>query len=227
MRCGACCHVILFSLLPETLASSSLTWSTALLDRRYCDFALSVDGSTFRSCQHPFSTSSPGRAVWLTGPAVCLLSVEIPLKDDDAILGLCLIRRGNTRQLGTMGGDINMTITGWKVKDVRFPTSLDKTGSDAMNAARDYSAAYCILETDSEYVGHGMTFSIGRGNDLVCAAIDHVADRIKGRTLSSLTARWGKTWRHLVNDSHLRWIGPEQGVIHLALGSVMNAIWDL
>ncbi|KXX81542.1 L-galactonate dehydratase [Madurella mycetomatis] len=120
-----------------------------------------------------------------------------------------------------------ITITGWVTRDVRFPTSLDKTGSDAMNAAGDYSAAYCILQTDSAHSGHGMTFTIGRGNDIVCAAINHVADRIKGRTLSSLVAHWGKTWRHLVNDSQLRWIGPEKGVIHLALGAVVNAIWDL
>lgn len=71
------------------------------------------------------------------------------------------------------------------------------------------------------------TFTIGRGNDIVCKAIDNVADRIKGRTLSSLVANWGQTWRHLVSDSQLRWIGPEKGVIHLALGAVVNAIWDL
>ncbi|KAF2443041.1 enolase C-terminal domain-like protein [Karstenula rhodostoma CBS 690.94] len=120
-----------------------------------------------------------------------------------------------------------VTITGVETRDVRFPTSLDKTGSDAMNAAGDYSAAYAILKTDSEFKGHGMTFTIGRGNEIVCAAIEHLADRIKGRTLESLVENWGKTWRHLVNDSQLRWIGPEKGVIHLALGAVVNAIWDL
>ncbi|KAK2599238.1 hypothetical protein N8I77_011008 [Diaporthe amygdali] len=123
---------------------------------------------------------------------------------------------------------LDITITGWTTRDVRFPTSLDKTGSDAMNAAGDYSSAYCILTTsDANFTGHGMTFTIGRGNDIVCAAINHVADRIKGKKLSDLVANWGKTWRHLVNDSQLRWIGPEKGVIHLALGAVVNAIWDL
>jgi L-galactonate dehydratase len=96
-----------------------------------------------------------------------------------------------------------------------------------MNAAGDYSAAYCILTTDSPHAGHGMTFTIGRGNEIVCAAITLVANRVKGRTLESLVENWGKTWRHLVNDSQLRWIGPEKGVIHLALGAVVNAIWDL
>ena len=119
------------------------------------------------------------------------------------------------------------TITSYTSRDVRFPTSLDKTGSDAMNAAGDYSSAYCILNTDGPYTGHGMTFTIGRGNEIVCAAILTIADRIHGRTLESLVEDWGKTWRYLVNDSQLRWIGPEKGVIHLALGAVVNAIWDL
>ena len=96
-----------------------------------------------------------------------------------------------------------------------------------MNAAGDYSAAYCILHTDSKYEGHGMTFTIGRGNEIVCQAISLLADRIKGKKLDELVSNWGKTWRYLVSDSQLRWIGPEKGVIHLALGSVVNAIWDL
>ncbi|RPB00212.1 L-galactonate dehydratase [Choiromyces venosus 120613-1] len=118
-------------------------------------------------------------------------------------------------------------IIGYESRDVRFPTSLDKTGSDAMNEAGDYSAAYCILKTDGAYSGHGMTFTIGRGNDIVCRAIEQVAQRIANRSLESLTADMGKTWRWLVSDSQLRWIGPEKGVIHLALGAVVNALWDL
>ncbi|SMY24010.1 unnamed protein product [Zymoseptoria tritici ST99CH_1A5] len=123
--------------------------------------------------------------------------------------------------------DKMVTITSITTRDVRFPTSLDKTGSDAMNAAGDYSAAYCILHTDSPHSGHGMTFTIGRGNEIVCHAIAALSERVKGRTLSSLVEDWGKTWRFLVADSQLRWIGPEKGVIHLALGAVVNAIWDL
>ncbi|KAI9774521.1 MAG: L-galactonate dehydratase [Geoglossum simile] len=116
-----------------------------------------------------------------------------------------------------------VTITGFLTRD----TSLDRTGSDAMNPACDYSAAYCILETDSVFRGHGMTFTIGRGNDIVCKAIEAIADRARGKTLELLTTDWGETWRYLVSDSQLRWIGPEKGVIHLALGAVVNAIWDL
>ena len=80
-----------------------------------------------------------------------------------------------------------------------------------MNAAGDYSAAYCIIRTDSKYSGHGMTFTIGRGNELVCEAIPLLFERVKGKKLEDLVADWGKTWRYLVSDSHLRWIGPEKG----------------
>ncbi|KAG9622221.1 enolase C-terminal domain-like protein, partial [Aureobasidium melanogenum] len=120
-----------------------------------------------------------------------------------------------------------VTITKATTRDVRFPTSLDKTGSDAMNAAGDYSAAYCILHTDSEFSGHGMTFTIGRGNEIVCQAISLLAARVEEKKLEDLVSNWGQTWRYLVSDSQLRWIGPEKGVIHLALGAVVNAIWDL
>ncbi|KAH8690759.1 mandelate racemase/muconate lactonizing enzyme family protein [Talaromyces proteolyticus] len=118
-------------------------------------------------------------------------------------------------------------ITGFVTRDVRFPTSLDKTGSDAMNAAGDYSSAYCIIKTDSQHEGHGMTFTIGRGNEIVCAAISTIASLVVGKDLDEITADWGKTWRYLVSDSQLRWIGPEKGVIHLALGAVVNGLWDL
>jgi len=121
----------------------------------------------------------------------------------------------------------SVVITGFVSKDVRFPTSLDGTGSDVMSGAVDFSSAYCILKTNSPYEGHGMTFTIGRGNEIVCAAIDMLAPLIVNRSLSSLTANMGKTWRYLVSDSQMRWVGPEKGVTHLALAAVVNALWDL
>ncbi|KAI5820084.1 L-galactonate dehydratase [Pyronema omphalodes] len=120
-----------------------------------------------------------------------------------------------------------ITITSAISRDIRFPTSLTKDGSDAMNESGDYSSAFCILSTSSNIQGHGMTFTIGRGNSLVCSAIEFLAARIIGRTLQELIQDMGKTWRYLVSDSQLRWIGPEKGVIHLALGAVVNAVWDL
>ncbi|KAG9711756.1 hypothetical protein KCU73_g1881, partial [Aureobasidium melanogenum] len=81
-----------------------------------------------------------------------------------------------------------VTITKATTRDVRFPTSLDKTGSDAMNAAGDYSAAYCILHTDSDFSGHGMTFTIGRGNEIVCQAISLLAARVEGKKLEDLVS---------------------------------------
>jgi L-fuconate dehydratase len=96
-----------------------------------------------------------------------------------------------------------------------------------MNTNCDYSAAYVSLYTDSNLVGHGMTFTIGRGNDIVCQAIRAVAGRIANKEIESLFADMGKTWDYLVGDPQLRWIGPEKGVIHIATGAVDNALWDL
>jgi L-galactonate dehydratase len=113
------------------------------------------------------------------------------------------------------------------ILDLRFPTSLDDSGSDAMNGAPNYSAAYLVLKTTSKLKGHGFAFTIGRGNDLVCEAVTQVAERLVGKSLVELTEDMGKTWRHLVSDSQLRWIGPEKGVIHLGLSTCVNALWDL
>lgn len=119
-------------------------------------------------------------------------------------------------------------ISGCRVIDVRFPTSLMLDGSDAMNPDPDYSAAYVVLDTDRPGLsGHGLTFTIGRGNDICCAAIRAVAARLVGVDLDWIQEDPGRMWRHLVGDSQLRWIGPEKGVIHLATGAVVNAVWDL
>ena len=122
-----------------------------------------------------------------------------------------------------------ITITGLTARDIRFPTSRNLDGSDAMNPDPDYSAAYCILHTDSPVglEGHGLTFTIGRGNELCVAAINALAPLVVGKTLDSFTANMGAFWRMITGDSQLRWIGPEKGVIHLATGAVVNAVWDL
>ncbi|MDQ4128335.1 MAG: L-fuconate dehydratase [Actinomycetota bacterium] len=120
-----------------------------------------------------------------------------------------------------------ITITGVVARDVRFPTSENLDGSDAMNQAPDYSAAYVILKTDSNLEGHGLTFTIGRGNELCVAAIDALAPLVVGRTLESFAEDMGAFWRHVTGDSQLRWVGPEKGVIHLATAAVVNAVWDL
>jgi len=119
------------------------------------------------------------------------------------------------------------TITNLVVRDIRFPTSRQLDGSDAMNPDPDYSAAYVILETDGPHQGHGLTFTIGRGNEIVVAAIRALAPLIVGRSLASITTNLGEFWRHITGDSQLRWIGPEKGAIHLATAAVVNAVWDL
>ena len=120
------------------------------------------------------------------------------------------------------------TITGYEVFDLRFPTSQQLDGSDAMNPDPDYSAAYVVLKTDSaEFNGCGMTFTIGRGNELCCAGIRSVADLLVDQTVESLMKEPASLYRRITGDSQLRWVGPEKGVIHLATAAVINAVWDL
>jgi L-fuconate dehydratase len=122
-----------------------------------------------------------------------------------------------------------MRITEMVVRDIRFPTSKQKDGSDAMNPDPDYSAAYVILKTNHSkgYEGHGLTFTIGRGNDLCVAAAKALAPQIVGKTLDEFTQDMGKFYRYITGDSQLRWVGPEKGVMHLATAAVINAVWDL
>lgn len=118
-------------------------------------------------------------------------------------------------------------ITALQTHDLRFPTSQSLDGSDAMNPDPDYSAAYVVLGTDGNLEGHGLTFTIGRGNEVVVAAIDALTDRVVGLELDWIEADPGRFWRHVTGDSQLRWIGPDKGAMHLATGAVVNAVWDL
>jgi L-fuconate dehydratase len=113
------------------------------------------------------------------------------------------------------------------VFDIRFPTSEALDGSDAMNPDPDYSAAYVILRTDDGPDGHGLAFTIGRGNDVQAAAIRALAPYVVGLDVEALCADLGGFYRELVGDSQLRWLGPEKGVMHMAVGAVVNAAWDL
>ncbi|KAF1688200.1 fuconate dehydratase [Pseudoxanthomonas broegbernensis] len=112
--------------------------------------------------------------------------------------------------------------------DVRFPTSRMLDGSDAMNPDPDYSAAYVVLRTDDPGLsGHGLVFTIGRGNDVQAAALAALAPHVVGRRVDALAADLGGFARALTDDSQLRWLGPEKGVMHMAIGAVVNAAWDL
>ena len=123
----------------------------------------------------------------------------------------------------------SVTITNVRSLDIRFPTSRLLHGSDAMNPDPDYSAAYVILETDAAdgIEGHGLTFTIGRGNEICCTAIDQIGSLLVGRTLKDITSDMGAFWYLVTGDSQLRWLGPEKGVVHLAAGALINAVWDL
>ncbi|WP_206239887.1 L-fuconate dehydratase [Novosphingobium terrae] len=121
-----------------------------------------------------------------------------------------------------------VTITGLTTLDIRFPTSESLDGSDAMNPDPDYSAAYVILATDQPGLeGHGLTFTIGRGNEICVAAIEALRPLVVGLDLAWIAQDPGRFWRHITGDSQLRWIGPDKGAIHLATGAVVNAVWDL
>jgi len=125
---------------------------------------------------------------------------------------------------------MSIQITHLSVRDIRFPTSLSLDGSDAMNSAPDYSAAYVVLHTDAPagLEGHGLTFTIGRGNEICVAAVQSLAPMVVGLTLEEIVADMGAFWHNItVGDSQLRWLGPEKGVIHLATAAIVNAVWDL
>ncbi|MET8975733.1 L-fuconate dehydratase [Streptomyces sp. NPDC004539] len=120
-------------------------------------------------------------------------------------------------------------ITAVDTHDVRFPTSRELDGSDAMNPDPDYSAAYVVLRTDAGdgHEGHGFTFTIGRGNEVQVAAIEALRAHVVGRDVAEVCADPGSVSRALIGDSQLRWLGPEKGVMHMAIGAVVNAVWDL
>jgi L-fuconate dehydratase len=121
----------------------------------------------------------------------------------------------------------DVRITKVRVVDLRFPTSRQQIGSDAVNKDPDYSAAYCILETDSGVEGHGLTFTLGRGTDLVVQAAEYLGTFVAGKTLAGITADFVAFTRLLTDETQFRWLGPEKGVIHLACGALINAVWDL
>lgn len=123
---------------------------------------------------------------------------------------------------------MELYITAVEVLDIRFPTSRSLDGSDAMNPDPDYSAAYVVLKTsDPAYEGHGLTFTIGRGNEICVAAIKAMSYLLIDKKLDSLTSDMAAFWRMITGDSQLRWLGPEKGVIHLATAAIVNAVWDL
>ncbi|XP_043229651.1 mitochondrial enolase superfamily member 1-like [Amphibalanus amphitrite] len=123
--------------------------------------------------------------------------------------------------------EVPLRITGVQTHDLRFPTSLQLDGSDAVHTDPDYSAALVILETNTELQGHGTTFTIGRGNEIVCECVKALQFLVVGKTLDSIVDNFGKFWDNMVNESQLRWIGPQKGVSHLATAALVNAIWDL
>lgn len=119
------------------------------------------------------------------------------------------------------------TFAAFLIRDVRFPTSRSLAGSDALNTDPDYSAAYVVIPTTDGDAGHGFVFTIGRGNEVAVAALAAVSDLVVGVPVDEVLADLGTFSRRLTHDSQLRWLGPERGVMHMAIGAVINALWDL
>ena len=119
------------------------------------------------------------------------------------------------------------SITSITTQDVRFPTSLELDGSDAVNVDPDYSAAYVVIRTDAGDEGHGFVFSCGRGNEILTAAIDAYARLLMGRDIDELIYDLGGASKRLIHDSQLRWLGPEKGVTQMACGALVSALWDI
>ena len=119
------------------------------------------------------------------------------------------------------------TISAVDTQDVRFPTSLELDGSDAVNVDPDYSAAYVRIVADNGEEGHGLVFTLGRGNEVIISAMESCAQRLIGQDLDELVADLGNASRALIHDSQMRWLGPEKGVSHMAAGGLVNALWDL
>ncbi len=123
---------------------------------------------------------------------------------------------------------MSLIITSIEVKDIRFPTSKTLDGSDAMNPDPDYSAAYVIIKTNNlSLKGHGLTFTLGRGNELCVAAIQSLSRLVIGKDMDEIASDMAGFWRMITGDSQLRWLGPEKGIIHMATGALVNAVWDL
>jgi L-fuconate dehydratase len=138
---------------------------------------------------------------------------------------------GSRRDLGCLVSsperEVTDRIVGFEVSDVRFPTSRDLAGSDAMNPDPDYSVAYVVLRSESGLEGHGFAFTIGHGTEVAVAAIRALERLVRGLEVGDVFASPGDFSRRLVGDSQLRWLGPEKGVMHMAIGAVVNAAWDM
>lgn len=118
-----------------------------------------------------------------------------------------------------------MHITTISADDRRFKLEAG-AGSDAVHSNPVYSFAVTRLTLDSGVSGTGLVLTMGRGNELVCRAIEHLGLQLKGRDIEELMSDFGEAFRKLADDPQLRWLGPHKGVVHLALASITNACFD-
>ena len=118
-------------------------------------------------------------------------------------------------------------IVKFEVLDVRYPTSKTLDGSDSVHTDPDYSVAYVTLTTSEGVAGHGITFTLGNGTDVVVKAIELLRPKVLDKSLHDIFTNYRAFYRSLTQDSQMRWLGPEKGIVHLATAAVTNAVWDL
>ena len=114
-----------------------------------------------------------------------------------------------------------------QVQDVRYPTSKTLDGSDSVHTDPDYSVAYVTLTTDTGACGYGITFTLGAGTDVVVKAIELLKRKVVDKSVHDIFTNYRAFYRSLTQDSQMRWLGPEKGIVHLATAAVTNAVWDL
>lgn len=122
----------------------------------------------------------------------------------------------------------SLTLTKLSVEWVRYHTSKDEEGTDAVHIDCDYSAAHVTIHSsDPNATGYGIIFTIGKGTLTCCQCVEEFKDMIENKTLGNILSDFRAFWRSLTQHSQMRWIGPEKGVYHLCVAGVVNAIWDL
>ncbi len=113
-----------------------------------------------------------------------------------------------------------------ETRDVRFALH-EGAGSDAVHSGSEYAFATTLLASGGSLYGTGIVLTLGLGNQLVCQAIELLGKSLAGREIEELMSDFGAVTQRLAQHPQLRWLGPQKGVIHLALASPTNACFDL
>lgn len=71
----------------------------------------------------------------------------------------------------------------------------------------DYSCVYVTIKTNGSVEGYGLTFTCGRGNEIVQMGVRAFSSLVVNRNLrSGIFARFGPFWRELTSETQIRWV---------------------